>query len=305
MENVEVKELEVTGNLYINGRKVEGVEKTTWGNSCLIDRAVLDELLRTKENYLGLQASFTHLQKIITEKKAAESYSVDKEELDQVKAHVRGLEDALANAEAVITSLRAELETATKPDMSEIRALSADARARKRDRGFALAISSSIRGYSNYRITQELRDEGYGASKAHIARALSVTKEGDKERIRSIMALYPECFEDVAGQDFEKWFSDRYERLTKSARIREENRKKNRSQGDSGEWGETEDGNGMRAVKEGNFAGVLVKTVSTGRKIPQPKSGIKVEKPEATIGVLPAPSSADIGLGEMPKYLIQ
>ena len=148
--------------------------------------------------------------------------SADKKELDQARVRIKELENSLADAGVVIESLKKELETARKPDMSEIRALSADVRAKKRDRGFALTISLSIRGYGNRRIVQELSTEGYGTSKASIARALSVTKDGDRQRIKDIMALHPECFEGISDQDFEKWFSERYEKLTKAARIKEE-----------------------------------------------------------------------------------
>lgn len=72
-------------------------------------------------------------------------------------------------------------------------------------------------------IVQKLRNEGYSTSKASIARALSVTKDGDRQWIKDIMALHPEYFEGISEQDVEKWFSERYEKLTKIAKIGEEN----------------------------------------------------------------------------------
>lgn len=223
MDEKAIEEFRISGNLYVSGSKVEGAWTTTCGTDCLVSRDVLKELLRTKEKCTSLQKSFDHMQQMIAKGTLQKGSSADKKELEQARVRIKELENSLADAGVVIESLKKELETARKPDMSEIRALSADVRAKKRDKGFALTLSLSIRGYGNSRIVQELSNEGYGTSKASIARALSVTKDGDRQRIKDIMALHPECFEGISEQDFEKWFSERYEKLTKAAKIREEN----------------------------------------------------------------------------------
>lgn len=218
----EEKEFRILGYLYAHGNQVEGAWTTTAGDACLVSRNVLLELLRTKDDYIRLQKSFSHMQQMIAGGAVQTGGSADKKDLDQARVRIKELEDSLSDAGVVIQSLKKELETARKPDMSEIRALSADVRAKKRDKGFALTLSLAIRGYGNRRIVQELSNEGYGTSKASIARALSVTKDGDRQRIKDIMALHPECFEGISEQDFEKWFSERYEKLTKAARNRKE-----------------------------------------------------------------------------------
>ncbi len=223
MEIEAKEEFRISGNLYVSGNRVDGAWTTTSGTDCLVRRNVLEELLRTKEEYIRLDKMLSYMQKRIAEGTLRTGSSADKKELDQARARIKELENSLADAGVRIESLKKELETARKPDMSEIRALSADVRAKKRDKGFALTLSLSIRGYGNRRIVQELSNEGYGTSKASIARALSVTKDGDRQRIKDIMALYPECFEGISEQDFEKWFSERYEKLTKAAKIREQN----------------------------------------------------------------------------------
>lgn len=219
-----VEEFRISGNLRVGGNMVEGAWTTTSGTDCLIRRDVLEALLSAKEECIRLQKFQSHWQKQMLEGVAFQTGgSADKKELDQARARIKELEDSLADAGVVIDALRKELETARKPDMSEIRALSADVRAKKRDEGFALALSLSIRGYGNLKIEEELGSKGYGTSKASIARALSVTKDGDKQRIKAIMDSHPECFEGISAQDFEKWFSKRYEKLTKAAKIREGN----------------------------------------------------------------------------------
>lgn len=217
-----IEDLSKSNFLYMNGKKVKGAWDTPSDDYCIVSKEVLKELLRTEEDYVGLKKRFSHMQQMIAGGAVQTGGSADKKELDQARVRIKELENSLADAGVVIESLKKELETARKPDMSEIRALSADVRAKKRDRGFALTISLSIRGYGNRRIVQELSNEGYGTSKASIARALSVTKDGDRQRIKDIMALHPECFEGISDQDFEKWFSERYEKLTKAARIKEE-----------------------------------------------------------------------------------
>ncbi|MCM1217811.1 MAG: hypothetical protein NC548_25245 [Lachnospiraceae bacterium] len=223
MEIKVVDEFKVTGSLRMGGEQIDGVWTTTSGTACLISREVLEELLRTRKNYISLQKSFSNLQKMIAEGRLADGSAADKKELEQARHRVEELEKSLAGAESAITSLKVELETARKPDMSDIRALSAQARAMKRDRAFALTLSLAIKGFRNDRIVQELGENGYGTSKASIARALSVTKDGDKERIMGIMDLHPECFEGITEQEFEQWFSDRHEKLAKAARVRQEN----------------------------------------------------------------------------------
>lgn len=218
-----IEEYRISGNLYVDGSMVEGVWTTTGGTACLISKDVLMGLLRTKEDHTRLQKSFSHMQKMIVDSTLQKGVSADKKELEQARARIKDLENSLADAGVLIESLQKELETARKPDMSDIRALSADVRAKKRDEGFALTLSLSIRGYGNRKIEEELGCKGYGTSKASIARALSVTKDGDKQRIKAIMDSHPECFEGISKQDFEKWFSERYEKLTKTAKIREEN----------------------------------------------------------------------------------
>lgn len=218
-----IEEYRISGNLYVGGSMVEGVWTTTGGTACLISKDVLMGLLRTKEDHTRLQKSFSHMQKMIADSALQKGVSADKKELEQARARIKDLENSLADAGVLIESLQKELETARKPDMSDIRALSADVRAKKRDEGFALTLSLSIRGYGNRKIEEELGSKGYGTSKASIARALSVTKDGDKQRIKAIMDSHPECFEGISKQDFEKWFSERYEKLTKTAKIREEN----------------------------------------------------------------------------------
>lgn len=210
---------EYTQYLYVGGSMVEGVLTTKGGTDCLIRKDVLIELLRTKEAHTSLQKSFSHMQKMI----ADGTLQKDKKELEQARARIKDLENSLADAGVLIESLQKELETARKPDMSDVRALSADVRAKKRDEGYALTLSLSIRGYGNRTIKEELGSKGYGTSKASIARALSVTKDGDKQRIKAIMDSHPECFEGISKQDFEKWFAKRYEKLTETAKIREEN----------------------------------------------------------------------------------
>lgn len=217
------KEFRILDNLRVGGNEIDGVWATTWDDDCLISRNALMEFLRTKENYISLQKRFDHMQQMIVNGALQTGSSADKKELEQARARIKDLENSLADAGVVIESLRKELETARKPDMSEIRALSADVRAKKRDEGFALALSLSIRGHGNLKIEEELGSKGYGTSKASIARALSVTKDGDKQRIKAIMDSHPECFEGISAQDFEKWFSKRYEKLTKAAKIREGN----------------------------------------------------------------------------------
>lgn len=219
----EIKEFRISGYLYVSGSMVEGAWDTSSDAYCVVSKEFLKKLLKTQENYTSLQKSFSHMQQMIAGGALQTGGSADREELDQARVRIKELENSLADAGVVIESLKKELETARKPDMSEIRALSADVRAKKRDRGFALTLSLSIRGYGNRRIIQELSNEGYGTSKASIARALSVTKDGDRQRIKDIMALHPECFEGISEQDFEKWFSERYEKLTKAAKIRGEN----------------------------------------------------------------------------------
>lgn len=218
-----IGEFRISGFLYVNGNKVEGAWTTKESTDCIVRRDVLEELLRTQKNYISLQKSFSHMRQMIAGGALQTGGSADRKELDQARVRIKELENSLADAGVVIESLKKELETARKPDMSEIRALSADVRAKKRDRGFALTLSLSIRGYGNRRIIQELSNEGYGTSKASIARALSVTKDGDRQRIKDIMALHPECFEGISEQDFEEWFSERYEKLTKAAKVRQEN----------------------------------------------------------------------------------
>ena len=210
------KEFRISGNLYIGGRMVEGTWTTTRGTDCLISRDVLMELLNAKEECIRLQKIQSHMQKMIVDGALQKGGSADKKELEQARVRIKELENSLAD-------LKKELETARKPDMSDIRALSADVRAKKRDEGFALALSLSMRGYGNRKIEDELGSRGYGTSKSYIARALSVTKDGDKQRIMGIMDSHPECFEGISAQNFEKWFSARYEKLTKAAKIREEN----------------------------------------------------------------------------------
>lgn len=217
------KEFRILGSLRVDENVVEGVWTTTWDDDCLISWDALTELLSTKEEYIRLRKSFDHMQQMIAGGALRTGSSIDKKELDQARVRIKELESRLADAGVLIESLKKELETARKPDMSEIRALAADVRAKKRDMGFALTLSLSIKGYGNSKIVQELQNAGYGTSKASIARALSVTKDGDRQRIKNIMALHPEYFEGITEQDFEKWFSERYEKLTKAARIRKEN----------------------------------------------------------------------------------
>lgn len=218
-----VEEFRISGNLYVGGSMVEGAWTTTSGTDCLVRMDVLKELLSSKEECIRLQKIQGHMQKMIVDSALQTGGSADKKELEQARARIKELEDSLADAGVLIDSLKKELETARKPDMSEIRALSADVRAKKRDEGFALALSLSIRGYGNSKIEEELGSKGYGTSKASIARALSVTKDGDKQRIKAIMDSHPECFEGISAQVFDAWFSARYEKLTKAAKIRKEN----------------------------------------------------------------------------------
>ena len=217
-----IEEYRISGNLYVGGSMVEGVWTTTDDTAYLIRKDVLKELLRTKEAHTSLQKSFSHMQKMIEDGALQKGVSA-KKELEQARARIKDLENSLADAGVLIESLQKELETARKPDMSDIRALSADVRAKKRDEGFALTLSLSLRGHGNRKIQEELGSKGYGTSKASIARALSVTKDGDKQRIKAIMDSHPECFEGISKQDFEKWFAKRYEKLTETAKIREEN----------------------------------------------------------------------------------
>lgn len=217
------KEFRMLGNLRVDGNEVDGVWTTTWDDDCLISRDALMELLRTKEDYISLKKRFDHMQQMIAGGALQAGSSADKKELDQAKVRIKELEDSLADTGVLIDSLKKELETAKKPDMSEIRALSADVRAKNRDKRVALTLSLSIKGYGHHKIKEELGNEVGGTSKASIARALSVTKDGDRQRIKDIMALYPEYFEGISELDVETWFSARYKKLTKAAKIREEN----------------------------------------------------------------------------------
>ena len=95
-----------------------------------------------------------------------------------------------------------------------------------------MTLALSLQGLGTTEIAGVLKERGFGSSTANIARALSVSKDGDKERLWDIFRAFPEEFSGFTEQDLEAWYTERHERLQKIAEVRSSRKAK------GSEWGE-------------------------------------------------------------------
>ena len=58
-----------------------------------------------------------------------------------------------------------------------------------------------------------------GASFSVISKSLSVVKEGDRERLLSIIQEFPAEFVEIDETEFENWFAERYEKTKRYKRF--------------------------------------------------------------------------------------
>lgn len=247
-----VTELKVIGDLYVDGKQVKGVKTTTWGTYCLIETDVLEKLLAMQSRCSALDKSMSHVMSLVQSNKIAQ-HSDDSKELQRLRDEVtslhvnlKAMEDLntkLSEARSEIESLknkfRERKETEGSKNGSVIQPWEASMRVRtaKKDRTFALILSMSLHNKSTYSISEELKSQGLGNSGTHIARALSVLKDGDKARLRGIISSHPEMFEGVSDEDFEAWFADRYKRLKKASDLRAK-KEPDKKAAQADEWGE-------------------------------------------------------------------
>lgn len=211
-------EFKVTGDLFIEGNQIQGVKTTSWGTSYLIEDDALQELLRFKRRCLDLEKSTSHIMNMIKSGSKAEDGSL-KEAREEIKALRQELE--LLKAQPSVEEFKREL-----------RQRSAETRGATRRKAFAVTLALSLQGLGTTEIAVVLKERGFGSSTANIARALSVSKDGDKERIWGIFRAFPEEFSGFTEQDLEAWYTERHERLQRIAEVRSNRKAK------SSEWGE-------------------------------------------------------------------
>ncbi len=147
------------------------------------------------------------------------------------------LEEELELAYKEIDFLKRELNALkAQPSIEEfkkeLRQRSAETRGATRRKAFALTLALSLQGLGTTEIAGVLKERGFGSSTANIARALSVSKDGDKERLWDIFRAFPEEFSGFTEQDLEAWYTERHERLQKIAEVRSSRKAK------GSEWGE-------------------------------------------------------------------
>lgn len=334
-----VTELKVIGDLYVDGKQVKGVKTTTWGTYCLIETDVLKKLLAMQSRCSALDKSMSHVMSLVQSNKIAQ-HSDDSKELQRLRDEVTSLHvnlkamedlnmklsEARSEIESLKNKLRERKETEGSKNGSAIQPWEASMRVRtaKKDRTFALILSMSLHNKSTCSISEELKSQGLGNSGTHIARALSVLKDGDKARLRGIISSHPEMFEGVSDEDFEAWFADRYKRLKRAADIRARRAagndtveaaevivKKEDIPVEVDEWGEpiapAMEGSGSAGVITGGTQVTVLAPDSTVK----PRRRVKlrniyadeVETAEAVPVAAPQSVTTDIGLGEMPGVM--
>ena len=190
--------VEILDALYLNGEQLSGVFKTSSDGLYAIDSEVLKELIAKSKRCLELEKSSSHMMSMLKSGKLA---SNEKEKPDKTPGEILG-------------------------------ELSAKARIAKKQQAVAVALSLSMRGCYPYKIMEVLEKRGLGCSNATVSRALSVLKDGDRERLLDAFRAFPEEFSGFTEQDLEAWYTERHERLQKIAEVRSSRKAK------GSEWGE-------------------------------------------------------------------
>ena len=193
--------VEILDALYLNGEQLSGVFKTSSDGLYAIDSEVLKELIAKSKRCLELEKSSSHMMSMLKSGKLA---SNEKEKPDKTPGEILG-------------------------------ELSAKARIAKKQQAVAVALSLSMRGCYPYKIMQALEKRGLGCSSATVSRALSVLKDGDRERLLDAFRAFPEEFAGFTEQDFINWFDARYADAKKAEDKKETNK---RIRELVSEWGE-------------------------------------------------------------------
>lgn len=217
-------ELKVTGDYCYEGKRVTGVQTTTWGRECLITKDVLAELLRKSNHCDALEKSTGYLMKCIKEgalSKKGCSDNATNAEVESLKKELSEARSKIAIQDARIRELSAWQATPDFTDLrKELAQRSVEVRRKKCMLGTAVALSCAIKGIPTKEITGILLERHLSGSPSFISKALSVRDKKDKERLINIMNAHPEEFEGLEEADFEKWYDERYRKVMNAARKR-------------------------------------------------------------------------------------
>lgn len=89
----------------------------------------------------------------------------------------------------------------------------------EKEKKFAQILAMALRGQEIWRIRHEMEKVWPSCSYSLIGRALFVGDEvKDYDRLRSLMKSYPEEFEGISVEDFDKWFRERRAQYLKKAK---------------------------------------------------------------------------------------
>lgn len=245
----------IEGTLFMNGKEVSGVEKTSCEGKYLVDAKVFNDFLEMNGKYKILKLANERMLELwktysCSVGKSDESLikefvaligsisQIDgavsiKEQLEDLIKAFNSMTVPVENTEEIM-KLRQQLQEAeaklnAEPDMKALgrilNAKSAQVRGEKRIKSQAVILSCAIRGRSSNEIADILAERGFGNSSAAISRGLSVLNPEDKDRLKGIMSACPDEFEGLTGDDFERWFSGKHEKALSSYKKKLINRR--------------------------------------------------------------------------------